>query len=305
MMRPASLIVAAVLLAQAATFKSGVDAVSVDVSVRDGSKVVTGLRAADFELFDNGVPQDVADVSFGRLPIDVTLALDVSFSVAGALLERLRQAVRQLMRDLRPGDRLRLIDFNMRVVEVVGYTDEAAAVDAALASAAAGGGSSIRDALAVALVSASEPQRRQLLVVFTDGADSTSITTPEALRDLATRSSASIAAVLPPAPRDPGPQMRQGEALFEALAEDTGGTVVRVRPGMRRTTGPGGRTSITMGGDIADLTETFRKVLDDFRSSYVLHYTPRGVAAGGFHDLEVRIRGRRSVTVRARRGYQR
>src|SRR5688500_20172103 len=50
------------LMAQA-TFRSGTDAVTVDVSVRDGARVVTGLRAADFEVLDNGVPQDVAAVS--------------------------------------------------------------------------------------------------------------------------------------------------------------------------------------------------------------------------------------------------
>lgn len=294
MTRLIGLAVAVALLQQAATFKSNVDAVTVDVSVRDGARVVSNLRADDFTLLDNGVPQQIAAVSYGKLPIDVTLALDVSFSVTGALLDQLRAAVHQLMRDLGPQDRLRLIDFNMRVHRAVDFTGDPAQVSAALGRAAAGGGSSIRDAIAVALVSASEPQRRQLIVVFTDAADSTSFTTPEALLDLAKRTSASVASVVTGGGGRSGPQARQGFELLVTLSKETGGSVIPV------TVGPAARA-----GAPADLTQTFRRVLDDFRSSYVLHFTPSGVAGGGFHSIDVTVKGKRSLTVRARRGYQR
>ena len=293
----------ALLAQQATTFRSGTDAVTVDVSVRDGAKVVNGLRAADFEVLDNGVLQDVADVSFGRLPIDVTLVLDVSFSVTGPLLDRLRSATRQLMADLTKDDRLRLIDFNMRVHRAVDFTRDAPQIDEALRAAAAGGGSSIRDALAVALVSASEPQRRQLIVLFSDGADSTSITTPKALLDLAKRTSASVTSVVAGTLNVQGPQVRQGAELLRDLAEETGGTVIPVRIGLSRMTLSNG--TVVSTSSTSDLTETFRKVLDEFRSSYVLHFTPKGVAAGGFHTLDVKVKGKRSLTIRARRVYQR
>jgi VWFA-related protein len=291
---------ALVLIEQATTFRSGVDAVTVDVSVRDRTRVVMNLRASDFEVFDNGVRQEVADVSYGRLPIDVTLVLDVSFSVTGALLERLRTAVRQLMGDLGPDDRLRLIDFNMRIQRAVEITNDAAVIDAALRAVTAGGGSSIRDALAVALVSAAEPQRRQLIVVFTDAIDSTSITTPAALLDLARRTHASVVAVVPAMAPAAAAPVRAGQELFRDLAVETGGVLMRMP--LARATVRGGSTITTTSGAV-DLTETFRKALDDFRSSYVLHFTPKGVAREGFHTLDVRINGRPSLTVRARRGY--
>ncbi|HUF23407.1 MAG TPA: VWA domain-containing protein [Vicinamibacterales bacterium] len=304
---------AAVLLAQQATFRSGVDAVTVDVSVRRGTRVVTGLGVADFEVLDNGVPQQVTSVSYGKLPIDVTLALDTSFSVSGALLERLRAAVRQLMRDLGPEDRLRLIDFNMRVSRPIDFTSDPAKIDAAIGAVSAGGGSSIRDALSVALVSASEPERRQLIVLFSDGADSTSITTPEALIDLAQRTNASVAAVIPE-PGGAGSPARQGLDMMRALAAETGGTVITMPLASRTFSAPISRTVpgttttttvTTFGGRAAapDLTATFRRVLEEFRSSYVLHFTPRGVEAGGFHTLDVKVKGKGSLTVRARRGY--
>jgi Mg-chelatase subunit ChlD len=308
MTRLAAAVAAGVLMAQTATFRSGVDAVTVDVSVRDRTRVVTGLRAADFELRDNGVPQEVSDISYGRLPIDVTLVLDTSFSVTGALLARLRQAVRQLMTDLGPDDTLRLIDFNMRIARPVDFTADQAAIDTAIRAVTAGGGSSIFDAVAVALVSASAPERRQLIVVFTDAADSTSITTPAALIDLARRTSASVASVVPGPSAGAGPQTRRGLDLLRRLAAETGGTVIPMPPTRIVSTPavgarPGTVTTVRTIGAAPDLTATFRRVLEEFRSSYVLRFTPRGVEPAGFHTLDVKIKGRPSLTVRARHGY--
>jgi VWFA-related protein len=287
---------------QRPTFRAATDVVAVDVSVREGSRVITGLSADQFVVLDNGVPQQVTDLSYGKLPIDVTVALDVSYSVTGRLLDQLRLAIRDLMRDLRAGDRLKLIMFNMRVSRVVDFTTDVAAVDSAIGAAVAGGGSSIRDALAVALVSASAPERRQLVVVFTDAADSSSTTRPETLLDVARRTNASVASVIPLAvragpvsasevlgrtvvgPPPLRPAAAEGASLLQRLAAETGGTQLRVAAG-------------------ASLGASFRRVLDDFRSSYVLHYVPQGVERGGFHALEVGVKGRRTATIRARRGY--
>ena len=80
----------------AATLRTGADIVSVEASVRREKRPVTGLKITDFELLDNGVPQEISDLSYERLPIDVTVVLDVSASVTGAVLDQLRQSVRQL-----------------------------------------------------------------------------------------------------------------------------------------------------------------------------------------------------------------
>jgi hypothetical protein len=53
-----------------------------------------------------------------------------------------------------------------------------------------------------------------------------------------------------------------------------------------------------------DLGSSFRRVLDDFRASYVLYFSPLGVRGGGLHTLDVRVK-RDGVDVRARRGYVR
>ena len=69
---------------QAPVFRAGADVVSVEASVRRDRRAVTGLTAADFEITDNGVPQQIADISYEKLPIDVTVLLDVRRPNGGA-----------------------------------------------------------------------------------------------------------------------------------------------------------------------------------------------------------------------------
>ena len=273
---------------QAPTFRTRADVVAVDVSVRDGSRVLTNLTAADFEVLDNDVPQQVTDVSFGKVPIDVTILLDVSQSVTGPTLERLRRGVLQLMRDLNKDDRLKLMTFNMRVSRIVDFTPNPAEVERALKVALGGGGSSVWDAVAVALVSASEPNRRQLVVLFSDAADTSSTLDSDTLVSVAQRTTASFSAVVaavgvvgPRAIMIQGP----GSSVLRQLAVETGGGVFPI------------------GTANPDLTTAFRRAVDQFRSSYVLHFTPTGVDRTGFHTLKVAVKGKPKLTITARRGY--
>src|SRR3954466_2860650 len=70
-------------------FRSSVNAVRVDVLAMDDRRPITGLTAADFELRDNGVVQDIQLVDTQELPLGIVCALDVSDSVAGPVLDAL------------------------------------------------------------------------------------------------------------------------------------------------------------------------------------------------------------------------
>ena len=273
-------------------FRAGADAVTVDASVQRDRRPVTGLKAADFELLDNGVPQEITEVAYERLPIDVTLLLDVSASVTGEVLDELRRALRQVRTDLGAGDRLRLLTFNMRVHRLVDFTQPASDLDAALASLRGAGSSAVFDGLAVALTAAAPPGRRRLIVLFSDGQDSSSVNDPETLLDVVRRSTPTVAVILGSASSErpasilrttAAPASPTVGALSERIAGETGGLVTLVKPG-------------------ESLSSKFRRMLQEFRSSYVLYFTPRGVERSGAHTLEVRVK-RAGVAVRARRGY--
>jgi VWFA-related protein len=272
----------------APVFRAGAEAVSVEVSVRRDRRAIVGLKAADFEVLDNGVRQDITEISYEKLPIDVTVLLDVSASVTGSALEELRRALKQLRSDLGPQDRLRLLTFNMRVKRLVDFSDPAPATDVALASLNGGGSSAIFDSLAVALASRAGAGRRQLIVLFSDGQDSSSVTDLDTLLDVARRSTPTVAVVLA------SPSLQRAASLLrhtqktvgdvaQQIAADTGGFVATVAAG-------------------ENLTSAFRRVLEQFRASYILYFTPRGVDSKGTHTIEVRVK-REKVDVRSRRSY--
>lgn len=277
-------------------FRAGTDAVTVDVSVQRRGRPVTDLVATDFTILDNGVKQTVTDMTYGKLPIDLTIALDVSYSVSGPVLAELRRAVRQLSRDLVRGDRLRVLTFNMQVHRAVDFTEDLAAADR-LSDVAVGGSTAAFDALAVALISAAPPDRRRLIMLFTDGNDSSSVTDVPTLLDVVRRTTPTIGVVLPfPSIASTvntgfvplnfiSRELYGLQQLFEPIARESGGSVMVAAPN-------------------GDLTTTFRRMLDDFRSSYVLHFTPQGVDRAGFHPLTVQITRTGEFAVRARRGYE-
>jgi VWFA-related protein len=259
------------------TFRSAATAVTVDVTVRDARRrPITGLTAGDFQVLDNGVLQQVDQVSYDLLPIDVTVALDVSYSVTGRLLDRLRRAVADLMRDLGDDDRLKLVLFNMRISRTIDFTNDVDAVERAIRDAQAGGGTALLDAISVALVSGTVPDRRQLVVFFTDGSDSNSITSAETLVTVAQRTRATLAFVMPA-------DVMASLQVFPTLATETGGRILTA-------------------GTNTNLSSTFRRILGDFRSAYVLYYNASGVDRDGYHTLEVKV-NREDAVVQARRGY--
>ncbi len=261
-------------------FRASADVVSVDAAVQRDRRPVTGLKSADFELLDNGVPQEISDVAYERLPIDVTLVLDVSASVTGPVLEELGRALRQVRADLLSSDRLRLLIFNMSVRRLVDFSQPAANIDEALASVRGAGSSAVFDGLAVALSAFDSPGRRRLVVLFSDGQDSSSISDAETLLDVARRTTPTVAIILgTPNPERPASLLRTSSALStstvgalsDRIALETGGMVAPLKPG-------------------ENLTSKFRRMLQEFRSSYVLYFTPRGVERSGAHTLEVKVK---------------
>jgi VWFA-related protein len=276
----------------APVFRAGADVVTVEAAVRRDRRPVLGLKAADFELLDNGVAQQITDVSYEKLPIDVTVLLDVSASVTGSGLDELRRALTQLRTDLKANDRLRLLTFNQRVRRLIDFSDSGSATDTALNALGGAGSSAVFDSLAVALTAAVPPGRRQLVMLFSDGQDSSSIIDADTLLDIARRSTPTVAVVLA------SPNRQRPAALIRTASKISSATVGDLADQIGNETG-GFVATITPG---ENLTSTFRRVLEQFRTSYVLYYTPSGVEPKGDHTLEVRVKNAR-VEVKARRGY--
>ena len=271
----AAALAAAALLAQApqSTFHSEIEVVRLDVSVTRGGAPVPGLAAGDFVLTDNGVPQEIESVTLERLPLSVSLVLDVSESVLGDRLGHLVQAGDALVSALRDGDRASLLTFSHSVDLRVPMTGALRSVQASLARLTGGGATALRDAVHLALEIAPRDETRPLVLLFTDGHDTASWLTEADALDTARRAGVVVHAI-----------RLEHDAFLERLAEATGG---------RTWSATSDR----------DLRELFTRALDEMRARYLLTYTPRGVNGPGWHELKVKLKaGRADVT--ARPGYE-
>lgn len=310
--------VLALLLALCATldgqqvFRSGVDGVIIPVSVRSGNKPVVGLKVADFELRDNGVLQDIREAESESVPIDLTLLLDLSTSVDGPMLQRLKTAVADTAGLLRRDDRIRLIAISQVLHEVFGFTSRGGSVP--VDGLAAQGSTSLYDGLAATMMRAAEPGRRQLIVAYTDGRDSTSIIDASAARAIAELSDAVVDIVVPVGAgrTDIARRIAQPRSGVDSLAgapnvTNGQGAVANapegVPPLLAAIVAPTGGQVFALPPDTS-ISKTFKTMLDDFRSTYVLQYVPQGVDPRGWHDVEVSVKKRGKLEIKARKGYR-
>jgi Ca-activated chloride channel family protein len=259
----------------AQTFSSKVEAVRVDVLVTDGRRPVNGLTAADFEVLDNGVRQQVDLVFFEQLPINVVLALDMSGSVSGERLDHLQRAASALLGGLKPHDRAGLVTFSHEVVQQTPLTTNVDQVRRALGGSEAQGGTALVDGAYAGMMLGESDAGRSLMVIFSDGLDTSSWLTAESILDISKRCDVVIYSVATGG-------SRRSEFLRD-LSSGSGGRLFEVE-------------------STRNLESAFVAILEEFRHRYLVTYSPRDVGRGGWHKLEVRV-PRRGVTVKARPGY--
>jgi Ca-activated chloride channel family protein len=246
-------------------FRTEVGVVRVEALVtRDGSPV-GGLAAADFELRDNGVLQELEPITEEQTPVDAVLVLDASGSVLGPKLASLSAAAGAFLDGLRRGEQAALLAFNHEVRLLQPLTTDLAAVRGALDRVSPRGNTALVDAVYSALRLREPGERRTAIVVFSDGIDTLSwLSAPEVVA-AAGRSNATVYGVTVRGKRD------AREPFPDEVARATGGRVFEA-------------------STERDLRARFLDVLEDIRARYVLRYVPRGVDASGWHAVEVRLK---------------
>jgi Ca-activated chloride channel homolog len=258
-----------------ATFSSKVEAVRVDVLVTDNGRAIRGLTPEDFEIVDNGVPQEVDFVSFDQIPLNVILALDMSDSVAGSRLEALRGAGDAVLAELKKNDQAALVTFSHAVRSGASLSTDVPSVREALYEANGFGETALVDGVFAGMMVGESDAGRALLIVFSDGLDTSSWLTANAVLDTAKRADVVAYGVSVKSPVKP--------EFLRDLTSVTGGRLFEVEKE-------------------ANLRSAFLGVLDEFRQRYLVSYRPRGVARNGWHRLDVRVKNRKA-TIKARPGY--
>lgn len=303
----APVVIAAVLTAaapQPQVFRSGTEAVRIDVLVMAGRNPVTGLSATDFEVHDAGVLQQIDSMTLGDAPLSVLLALDVSYSMHGRPLADLKDAAGAVVDLLTLSDRGAILTFSEALALRAPWTSDHAALKTAFANAEARGSTSLYDAAYTALTIRDDVPARALVLIFSDGDDTVSWLPGQAILDAARRSEAVVYAV----------------GLKSRDAEARPGYRIDFRSGLQavKTNGMGAMLLQPLLPELADdtggkyldaersdrLRAAFVQIVTEFRTRYLLTYTPRGVDKGGWHPIEVKLKNKKG-RVTARRGYLR
>ena len=276
-----------VIHAQQPIFRASVDVVRVDVSVMNGLTPVAGLKPQNFVVTDNGVPQTPDSVSLDTVPLNLMMVLDTSGSLAGERLTNLIEAVNGLVKSLRAEDTAALMTFSEPIRLAVKATKEQAPLLAALSGLTADGSTSVNDAvfLALQMRPADAGESRPVLLLFSDGRDTSSWLRSEHVIEATKRSGMVVHVV-------------------ELVAEEwMGFRGAEIRPsvflGTLADTG-GGRRWFAKSS--RDLRELFGKALNELRARYLLTYSPNGVSREGWHDVKVTLKNARGE-VTARPGY--
>ena len=276
---------------QRPSFRASIDIVSLNVTVTDGSNhYVTDLAENEFSVFEDGVKQNLTFFSRRQQPIALSLLLDSSASMEQHI-GTLQTAATNFVRRLKPNDIAQVVDFDSRVEIRQGFTGNQADLQTAIEQTNAGGSTSLHNAIYIALkelrkVKAvnEEDVRRQALIVFSDGEDTSSLVSFEEVLDLAKRSETAIYAIALRGADVQAKGFREAEFVMRTLAQETGGRAF-------------------FPARIDDLAGVYAQIADELASQYTLGYTSGNQRRdGAWRRLVVQV-SRASITPRTKKGY--
>jgi Ca-activated chloride channel homolog len=273
-----------VIAAQQPTFRTGVKTVPLYVTVVDAQgRLVPDLVREDFEIYDNGKLQEIVLFDNDIRPFSAVVMLDTSGSMT-ILLDRVKQAAEQFLIRLLPDDRAMVGAFNDKVQLVGSFTSDRDELIASLRDLGFGNGTRLYDAAVESLDQLDGIEGRKVLLLLSDGEDTTSRTRRGTVVDRARAEEVMIYGIGLRSEYFNGQRWvrTNPDRLLRSLAEETGGGYYPLDKGDQ-------------------LTSTFTRVAQELRSQYLLAFTPESLD-GKVHRLEVKVK-RGGMQARARRTY--
>ena len=279
-----------ILAAQEMTIRVDVKLVRMLVTVKDQAGALVGsLEKSDFRVFDRGVPQEIA--VFERQteqPLSIAILVDASGSTAKEMRYELH-AVGRILKAVfgsgNPEDTAALYSFNWRVYLESNYTRRVGRFEQALKRVKSEGGTSLYDAIYLAASDMEDRKGRHVLVVVSDGGDTTSAKDFHAALEAAQLADAVIYPILvTPITNEAGRNVG-GENALTTFAQRTGGRVFRP-------------------ADAGGLDAAFAEILRELRTQYLIGFYPKNVppAKDRFHPLRVELQ-RPDLRAITRNGY--
>ena len=263
--------------------------VSMAFSVTDKKgRFVTGLAKEDFDVLENGKPQEIQEFhAEPGLPLRVAVLIDTSNSIRDRFKFEQEAAVQFLGELLNTNaDKAMVVSFDSTAEMACSMTDDFEKLGLAIRALRPGGGTAMYDAIRFASdkLSTEQPSYmyRRMMVIVTDGDDNQSRSTREQALEAAEVADTFIYAI---STNNLGQGDTDGDKVLRYLTQKTGGKPY-------------------FPFKLEDLSSDFNIIAEEVRHQYAILYRPENLAINGpFRHVEIRVKGHKELTVRARDGY--
>jgi Ca-activated chloride channel homolog len=283
------------------------DLVNVVVTIGAGAGVPSNslpdIKQEDFEILEDGVPQEIANFSRNAdQPLKLVMLFDTSTSVAQTLDFERRAAARFFERVVRPQDRAAVFSVSTDVVVLQEFTNKIPLLIGATRQLDAFGATSLYDGIYLAADYIKNARGRRVIVIVSDGGDTTSGKSLLDALGQAQKSDALIFAVFTGNPwHSQNLRDLAAERALETLTGETGGEVLMPRLAPRKNRSR--YDDETEELSLKELDRAFTDLAEQLRTQYVLgFYSTNEKRDGSFRKLTVRIK-KPGYQARARTGY--
>ena len=267
-------------------FSADTRLVPLNVTVTDKSgRLVTNLPQSAFQVYENGVLQQIKIFKREDVPVSLGLIIDNS----GSMREK-RQGVESaalaLVKDSNPQDEVFIINFNDEVYLDTDFTSDISKMEQGLTKIDSRGGTAMRDAIKLSAEHLKEKAKRdkKVILVVTDGNDNASVVTLDALTKIAQQDDVLIYAIGLLTDEDKR-EAKKAQRALQLLVESTGGTVFYPK-------------------DVSEVDRIAHQVARDIRNQYTIAYTPSNAALDGtFRQIKLVVKAPGNPVARTRSGY--
>jgi Ca-activated chloride channel homolog len=278
------------LSASAKTIKVGVDMVLVNATVTDPyNRLVTGLDKEDFQVFEDGVPQEVVTYSSEDIPVSIGVIFDMSGSMSDKV-NKARQSAVQFFKTANPQDEFFLVSFNEHAELTSRFTSSVEDLQSRLMYTAARGRTALLDGVYLGLSQMKGAHNsKKALLIISDGGDNHSRYSVNDVKNFVKEADVQIYSMGIFEAGGGGTQEEmEGPSLLTEMCDLTGGRLFRVN-------------------SLEELPDVATKIGMELRNQYILGYKPSNKAADGrWRKIKVKVhppRGLPPLNVFARTGY--
>ena len=251
-------------------------------------RFVTNLGQQDFDITENKKPQNIREFTAEtNLPLRLAILIDTSNSIRDRFRFQQDAAIEFLKSAIRPRqDKAIVVSFDSSTQLVTDLTDDVEKLEKGIRELRVGGGTALYDAIFFACrdkLVLDQPRHRfrRAIVIISDGDDNYSRYTREQALEMAQKADVVIYTISTNRTRIE----TDGDKLMRYFAKETGGLAF-------------------FPFQVTDLEQSFTNIANELRSQYSVLYSPEPFKRDGlFHVVDVKVRTRKDVAVRARRGY--